>query len=215
MGKHQCYLCLQFVWDKERNIPVFHGYSLYSTAPWNLSATGLGNAALYVTESDKDYHDAYERMLETIKRLSEMLPGQFWKTVWKWIDPSREAHEERLQLVLDAQKIRQRESEILRMASFTRTPGARLRDHGPWSGEEFRDDRLIPAFNEAQRKGQPLVIDLDGVAGYAASFLDEAFGGMVRKLNIDPEVIIQSMEIVSHDEPELVEEIQGYIREAV
>lgn len=58
---------------------------------------------------------------------------------------------------------------------FTKYPGGRYRKFGKGSGEEFRDF-LIPYMD----RKEPLTIVLDGTAGYSSSFLEEAFGGLVR-----------------------------------
>jgi hypothetical protein len=58
---------------------------------------------------------------------------------------------------------------------FTRYPGGRLRIHGPHSGEEFREDILIPALREVDK----VILDLNGAVGLPSSFLDEVFGGIV------------------------------------
>lgn len=65
---------------------------------------------------------------------------------------------------------------------FSQFPGGRYRDKGKFSGEEFREEVLWPAL----QNGGKVVIVLDGTAGYSASFLEEAFGGLVRQ---HPEVI--------------------------
>ena len=59
---------------------------------------------------------------------------------------------------------------------FSRSPGGRYRAHGLKSGEEFRDDYLVPALNETDH----VTVNLDGTDGYAGSFLEEAFGGLIR-----------------------------------
>ncbi|WP_119258904.1 STAS-like domain-containing protein [Shinella zoogloeoides] len=60
---------------------------------------------------------------------------------------------------------------------FTKYPGGRYRKHGKGSGEEFRDDYLVPAIKNEEQ----LIIVLDGTAGYSSSFLEEAFGGLIRR----------------------------------
>jgi hypothetical protein len=45
------------------------------------------------------------------------------------------------------------------------------------SGEEFRDDVLLPAL----KKSDEVIVDLNGVLTLGSSFLEEAFGGLVRK----------------------------------
>lgn len=59
---------------------------------------------------------------------------------------------------------------------FTPFPGPRLKERGEWSGEEFRDEILIPAL----QKNEPFTLDLDGVMNYPPAFLEEAFGGLIR-----------------------------------
>ncbi len=59
---------------------------------------------------------------------------------------------------------------------YTKFPGSRLKSTGKGSGEEFRERFLLPAMEA----GAPVTIVLDGAAGYPPSFLDEAFGGLVR-----------------------------------
>lgn len=59
---------------------------------------------------------------------------------------------------------------------FSVYPSGRLRKTGPASGEAFRDDFLIKLLEDTE----PVEIDLDGTSGYPSSFLDEAFGGLVR-----------------------------------
>ncbi len=59
------------------------------------------------------------------------------------------------------------------------------------------------------RAGEQLVIELDGVRGYGSSFLEEAFGGLVRK-GFDPNQVKDSFRLVSGD-LSLIEEIFDYI----
>jgi len=60
---------------------------------------------------------------------------------------------------------------------FTKYPGGRYRKHGKGSGEEFRESFLVPNID----KEEQITIVLDGTAGYSSSFLEEAFGGLVRR----------------------------------
>lgn len=94
---------------------------------------------------------------------------------------------------------------------FTRTPGARYRSDGPFSGEEFREDKLEPLFNNADI--ETIRVELDGTRGYATSFLEEAFGGIARKYGVAQ--CQERLRIVSDEDALLAEEIQGYIRDAV
>lgn len=55
---------------------------------------------------------------------------------------------------------------------FTRFPGGRLRVHGEFSGQEFREDVALPLLSEFEF----VEFDLGGSAGFSSGFLDEAFG---------------------------------------
>lgn len=97
---------------------------------------------------------------------------------------------------------------------FSRTPGPRYADEGDFSGEEFRHSVLSPLVREAMAAGKSLFIDIDGTAGYGTSFLEEAFGGLVRNENVDGEELISRLQLKSDEEPYLISDIIGYIREA-
>jgi hypothetical protein len=97
---------------------------------------------------------------------------------------------------------------VIRLRDFTRTPGGRLRGHGPWSAEEWRDDYLVDAFVEARLDHQVLVVDLDGVVGFAASFIAEAFGGLPHKIGADSRNVWKHLEIRCQDEPGVIEDIR-------
>ena len=62
---------------------------------------------------------------------------------------------------------------------FSDTPGARFCSDGPFSGEKFREDKLMPLFEDGSDNGK-ILIDLDGAEGYPSSFFEEAFGGLAR-----------------------------------
>ncbi|WP_145132501.1 MULTISPECIES: STAS-like domain-containing protein [unclassified Pseudomonas] len=89
---------------------------------------------------------------------------------------------------------------------FTKFPAGRFKDDGPFSGELFRERFLAPALNSDEQ----LVIDLDGARGYGSSFLEEAFGGLVR-LGFPAEKVLTTIKLVSKD-TSLISEIQSYIR---
>lgn len=62
-------------------------------------------------------------------------------------------------------------------AEFGTSLGPRFRVLGDHSGEEFRERLLEPAFLKADK----VVIHLDGIKTFSASFFEEAFGGLARK----------------------------------
>ena len=95
---------------------------------------------------------------------------------------------------------------------FSETPGARHRTEGEYPGEEFRDQLLIPKYKEAIKNGENLVVDLDGCYGYATSFLEESFGGMVRVLK--KKGIMKNIELISTEDETLIKLINDYVKEA-
>jgi hypothetical protein len=72
------------------------------------------------------------------------------------------------------------DSVLVQVSDFTRTPGGRFMTDGPFSGEEFRELYLEKHFN-GEDLDYKVEVDLRGTEGYTSSFLDEAFGGLVRK----------------------------------
>lgn len=61
-------------------------------------------------------------------------------------------------------------------SDFTPFPGGRVPAHGEFNGQTFRINHLEPPL----RKGNQLLVIFDGLAGLPSSFLEEAFGGLVR-----------------------------------
>lgn len=92
---------------------------------------------------------------------------------------------------------------------FSKTPGARYRSDGLYSGQDFRERHLEPLFEDASDQ-TPIEIDLDGTEGYATSFLEEAFGGIAEKYGVDR--ALARFRFTSKEEPLLPDEIRGYIR---
>lgn len=61
--------------------------------------------------------------------------------------------------------------------SFSEAPAGRYLTDGPYSGQRFREEILFPALQE----NDSVAVDLDGTLGYGSSFLEEAFGGLIRE----------------------------------
>ncbi|HEV2149711.1 MAG TPA: STAS-like domain-containing protein [Longimicrobiaceae bacterium] len=97
---------------------------------------------------------------------------------------------------------------------FSRTPGSRYRDEGDFSGEEFREELLQPAVKQALVERSQLHVNLDGTAGYGTSFLEEAFGGLVRSSGFTGPELLAVLRFTSKEEVYLVEDILGYINDA-
>lgn len=97
---------------------------------------------------------------------------------------------------------------------FARAPGPRYRSEGSFSGEEFREGYLLPRLKEAMAGDCVLLIDIDGVAGFGVSFLEEAFGGLIREDGLTQSTILQHIELKSERLDYLEEEILSYVKDA-
>ena len=65
---------------------------------------------------------------------------------------------------------------------FYPRPAGRFSADGEYTGETFRDKVLTPKLEELQSASNGhLIIDFTGVTMAGSSFLEEAFGGLVRK----------------------------------
>ena len=93
---------------------------------------------------------------------------------------------------------------------FKDNPGARYRDDGPNSGQEFLEDLLLPRFTKAVSEGYILLIDLTGVWGYPSSFVSGSFG----KLSIDhgPDLVLKHLKFKSDSNPLNVDKIIAEIK---
>ena len=109
--------------------------------------------------------------------------------------------------------------QIIVAKEFTRTPGVRTLQEGEGSGDLFLRTKLYPKFREAVQRGVKLIVNLDGTAGYATSFLEAAFGGLVRGdsefgiPSTDIDEVVKTLEIQTSDKY-LREEIMEYMEEA-
>lgn len=76
---------------------------------------------------------------------------------------------------------------------FSRSPAGRYIKDGPYSGEAFRTGLLVPALNEAEE----VEVQLDGALGFGSSFLEEAFGGLVRVEHVSKHTLEKKLKISS------------------
>jgi len=93
---------------------------------------------------------------------------------------------------------------------FSEYPAGRYRVDGKHSGEVFRDDLLIPTLEE----NDIVEINFDGSMGYGSSFLEEAFGGLVRLKKFSKETLHQKLRLTYKEDPFIIEEIWHYIDDA-
>lgn len=95
---------------------------------------------------------------------------------------------------------------------FSDIPGGRYIAEGDYSGELFRESVLLKKYTEAVEQGTSLEIDFDGCYGFGTSFLEEAFGGMVRIHH--KHGMLKRMRIVSTEDETIPGNIRKYVKEA-
>ena len=78
---------------------------------------------------------------------------------------------------------------------FSPYPAWRYRKDGPYSGEAFREDTLIPLLEKTDR----IVVNIDGVAGLPSSFWEEVFGGLIRRHQKSPEFVRSHIMVQTSD----------------
>jgi hypothetical protein len=78
------------------------------------------------------------------------------------------------------------ETVVLDIAKeYSAYPAGRDETDGPFNGEKFRKIYLLPRYQQAVDGNADLVVSLDGVMSFGSSFLEEAFGGLVRKEHVE------------------------------
>lgn len=97
---------------------------------------------------------------------------------------------------------------------FSPTPGSRYIIEGDFSGEALRKEILTNMLKKAIEDNTQLFIDLDGTSGYGTSFLEEAFGGLIREDGYDYQTICNHMELKSEEEKYILDDIDEYLKDA-
>ncbi|GLR38317.1 hypothetical protein GCM10011247_37150 [Pseudomonas plecoglossicida] len=93
---------------------------------------------------------------------------------------------------------------------FSEYPAGRYRVDGDYSGEVFREEILVPNLLESD----VVEIVFDGSMGYGSSFLEEAFGGLVRLGKFTKEILHRKLSLKYKEDPYLIEEVWYYIDSA-
>lgn len=100
-----------------------------------------------------------------------------------------------------------RQAEVSIAKDFSRFPAGRFVTDGPYPGETFREQLA------AKLRAGKVVVILDGTLGYGSSFLEEAFGGLVRKRLFTVEQLREKL-VVRGSDQSVVDEIWSYITDA-
>ena len=92
---------------------------------------------------------------------------------------------------------------------FSPYPAGRYEKDGKFTGEGFRRTML----KKALQNNDIVIVELDGTLGYGSSFLEEAFGGLVREDNFSEEDLINRLELVGRRKS-VIDSILSYIHNA-
>lgn len=93
---------------------------------------------------------------------------------------------------------------------FSPVPLGRFPNDSPSNGTDFREKWLLPAL----AKHNSFQVDFDGAEGYGSSFLEEAFGGLVRLHGFAPNDLLERISLISNEDPTLIDEVRQYIQDA-
>lgn len=78
---------------------------------------------------------------------------------------------------------------------FSPYPAGRDDQDGDFNGERFRKSLLLPRLKEALARHVKLVVSLEGMQSFGSSFLEEAFGGLIRKEGVAKKDLKKVLEI--------------------
>ena len=97
---------------------------------------------------------------------------------------------------------------------FSDVPAGRNSEDGEFNGEVFRDKHLKPAL-EKIAKGDKVIVNINDVEGYGSSFLEEAFGGLIRTGDYKYQDLKEKMEIKSNSVFSMYKKIiESYMEDA-
>lgn len=77
---------------------------------------------------------------------------------------------------------------------YSDVPSGRFLGDGPFNGERFREELLAPHLD---RKEVVRVV-FDGAEGYGSSFLEEAFGGLVREHSYEQAFLESHLHLIAN-----------------
>ena len=86
---------------------------------------------------------------------------------------------------------------------FSPYPAGRYLSDGEFNGTTFRQHHLVPALGTFNR----VEVVFDGVAGFGSSFLEEAFGGLIREEGMSKEFLENHL-VLSTTEADLEDDIE-------
>ncbi len=100
---------------------------------------------------------------------------------------------------------------------YSPSPAGRTKGDGPFNGARFRDDFLAPRLRNAIAHGRTLVVNFDDADSYSSSFLEEAFGGLIRISKFSRSDVAKSLQLMANDSVfrPYVMDAKGYLEDAL
>lgn len=100
------------------------------------------------------------------------------------------------------------------VGEFSKTPYGRFTKDGKFNGEKFRKELLLAPFSDPEISKVNIFLDTveDGYE-YGSSFLEEAFGGLVRIHKLDKSEVLKKLNIIT-SHTDYILEIKDYISAA-
>lgn len=72
---------------------------------------------------------------------------------------------------------------------FSPFPAGRYEKDGSFTGEGFRKKMLLPAL----KNNDTVIVQFDNPLGYGSSFLEEAFGGLIREEGFTEKILSEKL----------------------
>ncbi len=95
---------------------------------------------------------------------------------------------------------------------FSRVPAGRFYSDGPFSGQRFREEFLLPALKN--KDISKVIVNLDNLCGVGSSFWDEAFTQLIIREKIPYQELLDKLEFVCTDDDTLIPLLTSYLKEA-
>ena len=83
---------------------------------------------------------------------------------------------------------------------------------GKEDGAIFRDIFIMPKL--VRSNGKKIIIDFNDCFGFATSFIEEVFGGMIRCYGYNKKTILDRIVIISDDDESIPSMIEKYLDKA-
>ena len=89
--------------------------------------------------------------------------------------------------------------EISVASEFSAFPVGRIPEDGDYNGQAFRESLLTPALRKAIAEDGRIIVWLDGIKSCGSSFLESAFGGLIREDGFQKKQLKKYLEIKSNN----------------